>query len=79
LGGTFVRQHRVWTQIDTIGSPSARRQYAMAYDEARGEIVLYGGEAGCEECANDETWILSGDTWEQRTQADGPPPTRYGR
>jgi hypothetical protein len=46
-----------WQQRQPAGSalPVARNLHAMAYDEARGSAVLFGG-------ANRSTWL--GDTWE---------------
>ena len=46
----------MWTQR-MVSGPSARWGHAMAYDAARGVIVLFGGEAG--------SHALSGETWER--------------
>ena len=47
-------------------------QGAMAFDEARGEVVLFGGATG------GETWTWNGSTWLQRAPAASPPATPSG-
>jgi hypothetical protein len=49
---------------------------ALAYDEARGEVVLFGGETG-EGSGTNDTWTFDGTAW---TELDPPtrPPARYG-
>lgn len=44
-----------WTQRTSPNSPAGRISHAMAYDEQRGVVVLFGGK--------NETGVL-GDTWE---------------
>jgi hypothetical protein len=54
-----------WTQIQDIG-PSPRSGHAMAFDEDRGALVLFGGaplRASAEDPAPPRTALL-GDTWE---------------
>lgn len=55
-----------WELVSETG-PAARIVHAMAFDQARGELVLFGGYGG-----SDETWIWDGVAWEQRA-VDGPP------
>jgi hypothetical protein len=47
----------------------------MAYDEARGRIVLFGGSSSGEELATD-TWEYDGTSW-TRVATDGPPPRAH--
>lgn len=77
LGGTFVRTDGVWSELDTEGAPAPRRRYSMVYDPAHEEVVLFGGEV-CEVCPTAETWVLTGNVWEQRTPPVSPPATRWG-
>lgn len=59
LGDTWEWNGSSWTE-HTGAAPSPRRNHAMAYDAARGKVVLYGGFF--------ETWeegpIYLADTWE---------------
>ena len=45
FGDTWLFDGSVWRQITTPGPPP-RFNAAMTYDQARGEFVLFGGEAG---------------------------------
>ena len=44
----------------------------MAYDSARGVVVLFGGSGNCGG-ACDDTWEWDGTTWTQRTPSTSPP------
>lgn len=43
LGGTWSWDGTAWTQLLATGSPSPRAYGALAYDEARQSLVLFGG------------------------------------
>lgn len=63
-----------WTNMAPTGTlPSARNNYAAAYDLARSVLVVYGGDAGGTANANinGETWEWSAvtNTWANRTPA----------
>jgi hypothetical protein len=68
LGGTWAFNRYGWKQLHPAVSPSARSQYAMAYDPKLGEIVLYGG---CTYCGApgyllvQDTWAFNGATWHE--------------
>ncbi len=47
-----------WTEVTPQISPRARRFLAMAYDAARGRLVLFGGSDW------DDGFVYLGDTWE---------------
>jgi hypothetical protein len=49
-----------WVQR-VVSGPSARERHAMAYDSARGQTVLFGGDPGAG-FAND-TWLWNGTAW----------------
>jgi hypothetical protein len=70
-----------WTRVD-LGVPLHRFGHALAYDEARGVTVLYGGLAYYQPSDSpsadqlktlDDTWEWDGNTWVQRF-----PPTSLG-
>jgi hypothetical protein len=53
-----------WTQLAPKASPPIRSQYAMAYDPATSEMVLFGGYNGGSQYLSD-TWTFNGLTWTQ--------------
>lgn len=57
-------------------SPSARIEHALAYDEARQRVVLFGGSGGGGPGFQSETWELQGETWEARAPVVSPPGRR---
>jgi hypothetical protein len=68
---------RQWTFVTDRG-PSARTFPAMAVDEGRGEVVLFGGNRvlfGAPTEWNtllDDTWVLRGATWTRKSTNHGP-------
>ena len=60
-----------WTQLSPASSPSAREDHRMAYDAARGQVVLFGG-FGSSGFLGD-TWVWDGSNWTQKTPASSPP------
>jgi len=65
-GDTWEWNGSTWTQRNPASAPSARTDFAMAYDPIRGVTVLHGGGV-------DETWEWNGTNWTQRF-----PPTTPG-
>ncbi len=61
-----------WTEMFPAVSPSARAFHAMAYDAARGEVILFGGNGVG---TSGSTWAWDGDNWSVRA-TDGPAPRR---
>jgi hypothetical protein len=59
-----------WNLSLPATAPSPRLNHAMAYDAARGVIVLFGGTSPG---ANGETWEWNGTAWSQRS-VSGPSP-----
>ena len=53
------------------GSPGARDQHVMAYDEKRPQVVLFGGEDSNGKLLND-TWVWDGSSWTKETPAHSP-------
>jgi hypothetical protein len=62
-GDTWEWDGTNWRQVATTG-PSARYNHDLAYDAARGRVVLYGGTTGAL-----ETWEWDGVAWVQRGSA----------
>ncbi|MFT4513158.1 MAG: hypothetical protein ACI91B_001860, partial [Planctomycetota bacterium] len=62
-----------WVTINTANSPSARTRPAMAYDEARGETVLFGGGSSF----TNDTWTYDGTDWTQKSPSTVPA-VRFG-
>ncbi|MEW5988913.1 MAG: kelch repeat-containing protein [Chloroflexota bacterium] len=54
---------RTWNQRFPAHHPSGRWGHAMAYDEARGVTVLFGGTVNFG--GSNETWIWDGSDWTQ--------------
>lgn len=53
-----------WVKIETPSSPPPRGGYAMAYDDARGVVVLFGGQT--EDVDLNDLWEYDGVTWVER-------------
>ncbi len=69
----FVAQGQAqrWWKVDVTGPP-VRQSHAMAYDSARGEIVMFGGWTGYSDIKGD-TWTWDGNLWSQEFPATNPP------
>lgn len=61
-----------WTLEMPASSPSRRGSNGLAFDQLRGEIVLFGGEDGDGLDLND-TWVWDGSNWLQKFPATSPP------
>lgn len=57
-----------WQQMNPLESPSVRVAHAMAYDQARSVVVLFGGYNPNDDDLTNfyETWEYDGITWGQR-------------
>ncbi|MBK8974905.1 MAG: hypothetical protein IPM29_03185 [Planctomycetes bacterium] len=64
----------VWRQVGTSGpvGPGSQGMHVMAYDDARQEIVLFGGDLGGN-VPSGETWLWDGTRW-RMSAARGPSP-----
>jgi len=70
-----------WIRLDLVPAPIGRQKHAMAYDAARGQMVLFGGSdvvtfRGTNEIYGD-TWEFNGASWQQRFPAHSPS-ARFG-
>lgn len=62
-----------WIERATAGKrPRKRAGHALAYDAARGEVVLFGGLDGGVEELND-TWVYADGVWTQKAPKSSPP------
>ena len=66
-----------WVLASGAGSPPFREGHAMAYDAARGRVVLFGGANEYDVFDFGDTWEWDGSAWVERTPA-GSPPARFG-
>ena len=62
LGTSLLAQTEGWRQIQTAHTPGDRALGAMAFDEARGQMVLFGGPS-----MSNDTWTYDGTDWQQRS------------
>lgn len=75
LQDTWEWNSRSWILRQPTQSPPARMNHAMAYDEARNRVVLFGGSTddGGQGVFAD-TWEWDGVKWEDRHPATAPSP-----
>lgn len=71
---------KTWTrvEIDPASAPPARNDPALAFDEASGKIVMFGGDDGS---PLDDLWEFDGCAWQARTPESLPvdwPTPRWG-
>src|SRR6266550_3682287 len=71
---TWTWKSGKWTKLAPVTSPPPRAWAGMAYDEARRQVVLFGGGGRGSSPLND-TWIWDGKTWSGRTPVESPPAT----
>jgi hypothetical protein len=69
-GQTWEWDGTAWALRSSAG-PSPRAGHAMAYDAARGVVVLFGG--GDALALNSQTWEWDGAAWMQRSSTMSPP------
>lgn len=60
-----------WLQCFPQTSPAGRVSHAMAYDQARGVVVLFGGSN--QQGAWGDTWEWDGKEWQRRSPTSNPP------
>lgn len=63
---------RPWVRLQLGVTPPSRYYHAMAYDAARGEVVLFGGSNG-KQPLND-TWVFDGRSWTKQSPEISPSP-----
>ncbi|MEZ4365890.1 MAG: hypothetical protein R2939_06335 [Kofleriaceae bacterium] len=73
---TWTWSGSAWQRLAPATSPPARTRGALAYDRARGVVVLFGGVAGSLSTVLNDTWLWDGTTWIDASPATSPP-TRF--
>jgi hypothetical protein len=63
-----VAQEMNWVKVTSY--LTARAGHAMAYDAARGQVVLFGG---WDRSYSNDTWVWDGTNWVQKFPANAPP------
>ena len=58
-----------WSERSPTTSPSAREGASMAFDDATGQMLLFGGENGSNLA---DTWVWDGDNWSQLSPTTSP-------
>ena len=71
LGDTWIwaESSQLWCRV-AVSGPSARYDHAMAFDEASGKVVLFGGVDSTGRLG--DTWTWDGVGWTQESPATGP-------
>ena len=62
-----------WIPLFPATSPSAREGAVMVYDEARQQVVLFGGSDISSPVSYNDTWVWDGSNWTQKNPAHSPP------
>jgi hypothetical protein len=68
---TWNGRTKSWTQQNPLSSPSPRRA-PIAYDGARGQVVLFGGDDPSVGTIFPDTWTWNGTTWKQQSPVVSP-------
>jgi hypothetical protein len=77
LDDTWTWNGNTWTQERPATHPGDRRWAVMAYDAARGQVVLFGGSHS-RDAEFGDTWTWDGSTWTRHPQSpENSPPARY--
>ena len=63
LGDTWEYDGSDWVEASPTSTPPARQSHAMAYNEAIGMVMVFGGSAGG--YPFDDTWTYEGARWSQ--------------
>ncbi len=60
-----------WSEMSPPHRPPGLSRGSMAFDQANGEMVLFGGNTGSSD--SNETWVWDGSDWTQKSPAHSPP------
>jgi hypothetical protein len=73
LGDLWTFDGARWSNVAASGPPP-RDSAALAYDNALGKLVLFGGENQVNSAGAylNDTWFLNGTTWQQAAGSTGP-------
>lgn len=74
LADTQIWDGVAWSPRTPAINPGPRHQAAMAFDEARGVMVLFGGvKWNSDDWILDDTWIWDGTNWLKKNPVNSPP------
>lgn len=73
LDDTWEWSGAAWERMQPATKPRGRAGHALAFDSARGRVVLFGGSAGTFQPLGD-TWEWDGQDWRQIRPVVSPPP-----
>jgi hypothetical protein len=68
-----------WMEIEPVTRPALRAGHMMAYDEANGVMVMFGGEDKSGSFMMGDTWLWDGNDWTQVFPQISPSPRRGGQ
>jgi cysteine-rich repeat protein len=71
-------EHPSWIDLGASGIPADRFFYTLAYDAARGKMVMFGGVATGFTSIFNDTWLWDGASWFAPVVATSPP-ARWGQ
>ncbi|TME35854.1 MAG: hypothetical protein E6I75_10895, partial [Chloroflexi bacterium] len=69
---TWIWEGANWTEQHPSVRPAARSDPVLAFDNATGRMLLFGGVDSRGTLLND-TWAWNGATWEEQSVAAAPP------
>jgi len=74
LCGVAVAQPN-WVQLSPTTVPPGREAAAMVFDQARQQVVMFGGAvvSGSSFIEGADTWVWDGQNWQQKSPATAPP------
>src|SRR2546430_3824241 len=76
---TWIWHSKKWSKLGPATSPPPRTDAGMIYDEARRQVVLFGGQNAVESAPGqglaplNDTWTWDGASWTNRKPATSPP------
>ena len=73
LGDTWLWDGVTWRQPKAAAAPDPRTGHAMAFDAARGKVILFGGVDGTGAVRSD-TWAWDGAAWSLLSPTTSPAP-----
>jgi hypothetical protein len=80
LDDTWILRGNTWVRASPTTQPTSRGAHAMAYDAARGEVVMFGGvhSTGLPPVVDlDDTWVWRQGQWIQRQPTSHPTRRSY--
>jgi hypothetical protein len=72
-GDTWTWNGSAWTEQFPTTSPSRRYCFGIAYDAARGQVVLFGGYPPVGRDLLADTWTWDGTDWTEQHPTNNPP------